>query len=112
MLRSLSLVALFTLAAPALACPMADAAKYRAAVQAVDQGPGTKVSLAVDGLKSGDCSSKVATLLKGVDGVVDAAVDYQTGSTRVAFDAQKTSVDKLISRLGEAGYKARVDTQS
>lgn len=112
MLRSLSLAALLAFSVPALACPMTDAAAYKTAVEKVDAATGTKVSIAVTGLKDGDCSSKVAALLKQVDGVVEAAVDYQSGTTRVAYDASKTSTDKLVTAIAAAGYTAKVDKAS
>lgn len=112
MLRSLALASLLAFSVPALACPMADAAAYKAAVEKVDAAAGTKVSIAITGLKSGDCSSKVAATLKQIDGVVDAAVDYQTGTTRVAYDASKTNSSKLVSAIAAAGYTAKVDTAS
>lgn len=112
MLRSVVLSLGLLVATPALACPMADAAAYQAAVQQVEAASGTKVSLAVDGLASGGCSSKVVAALKSVDGVVEAAVDHQTGKARVAFDAKKVDSNKLIAAISQVGYTARVEQAS
>ena len=112
MLRSVILGLGLLVATPALACPMADAAAYQTAVQQVDAANGTKVSLAVDGLAGGGCSSKVVAALKGLDGVVEAAVDYQSGQAKVAYDAQKVDTAKLIAAISQAGYTAKVEKAS
>lgn len=112
MLRSLALGALLLVGTPALACPMADAAAYRAAVEKVEAAQGTKVSLAVDGMHCGDCSTKITAALKGLDGVVDAAVDYQTGTARIAFDSKKVDAAKMIAAIGQAGFTAKVEQAS
>lgn len=112
MFRTLVLGAALFVGAPALACPMADAAAYRAAVEEVEAADGTKVALAVEGMHCGDCSEKVVTALKGLDGVIAAAVDYQTGVARVVIDADKVDSDKMVAAIGELGFTAKVDTAS
>ena len=108
MLRSLVLGAALFVATPALACPMADAAAYQAAAEKVDAAGGSKVSLAVEGMHCGDCSEKVVSALKAVDGVLEVAVDYQTGTARIAFDAGKTDATKLAAAVSATGYSAKV----
>lgn len=107
MLRSLFVSAGLLLATPALACPMADAAAFAAAAEVVQQADGTKVSLAVDGMHCGDCSDKVTTALKGIDGVNAVAVDYQNGVAEIAYDSGKTDVSALVAAVTAAGFKAQ-----
>ena len=57
-------------------------------------------------------SAKVATALKGVDGVLAAAVDYQTGEAVVAFDGQKTDAAALLAAITETGYTAEPKQES
>ncbi len=108
MIRSMIVAASLFVATPALACPMADAAAFARAAQTVQQADGTKVSLAVEGMHCGDCSEKVTTALKGVDGVVAVAVDYQNGRAEIAYDAGKVKLDALVKAVTDTGFKAEV----
>jgi copper chaperone len=112
MIRALLLgTALFLAAAPAAdACPMQDAAAYASAVEKVKSADGEKVVLKVEGLSCGDCSSKVATALKKIDGVTEAAVDYQTGEAQIAFDKEKTNSEALLKVIADTGYTATVNS--
>ena len=89
----------------ALACPMADAAAYKADVEEVKKADGSKASFKLEGMSCGDCSDKVKAALKGLEGVVLAAVDYQTGAVEVAYDKKKIDVAKLEEALTATGYK-------
>ena len=114
MIRALTLLAgLTVISSTALACPAADAAKYAAAAETVDQTTGTKASFMVAGLTCGSCSEKVTAALDKIEGVLAAAVDYQTGEAKVAFDAEKTSPKKLMAAIKASGFEVEVDkTQS
>lgn len=107
-MRSIALAAALMFAAPALACPMQDAAEFRAAAEKVEAADGTKLTLDVKGLTCGDCSNKVTAALSGVEGVVAAAVDYQTGLAQIAFDESKTTAKKLLAAVKKSGYEASV----
>ena len=87
------------------ACPMADAAAYKADVEAVQKAEGKKASFKLDGMTCGSCSDKVKASLKGLEGVILAAVDYQTGAVEIAFDEKKVSMKKLEETLVSSGYK-------
>ena len=112
MTRHLLLAAGLMMAAPAFACPMADAAAFAAAAEKVQASEGTKVTLAVEGMTCGDCSEKLASTLNNLDGVTAAAADYQTGRTEVAYDATKANVDGIIKAIKELGYTASVSKKS
>ena len=75
------------------ACPMADAAAFQEAAAKVAATEGAHASFVLNGMTCGSCSSKVATHLNGVDGVLASAVDYQTGKVEVAFDSAKTDAE-------------------
>jgi len=109
MLRSLILGATLLVATPALACPMADAADYATSLAKVQAAPGDKIDLSVEGMSCGSCSAKVVAALKALDGVNEAAVDYQTGMAEIAYDAKKVDSAKLIATIKDAGYSAKLD---
>ncbi|MCB9663507.1 MAG: heavy-metal-associated domain-containing protein [Alphaproteobacteria bacterium] len=111
-MRTLALGAALLFAAPALACPMADAAAFNDAAQKVKAADGTKVTLAVAGMHCGSCADKVTAAITGIDGVVAAAVDYQTGRTEIAFDAAKVKTDSLLAAVKSVGFEAKVSTES
>lgn len=110
MIRSLFVAAAFALSVPAFACPMADAAAYAAAAEKVQAAEGTKISMKVDGMHCGDCSTKVTKALTAIDGVNAAAVDYQTGEVKVAIDEGKTSSDALLKAVSETGFTATLNS--
>jgi Cu+-exporting ATPase len=107
MLRSALIAATLFFAAPALACPMADAAAFNEAAAKVDKASGTKATFSVEGLTCGSCSEKVSAALTKLPGVTAAAVDYQTGKTKVAFDGAKVTKADLLAAISSAGFKAK-----
>lgn len=111
-MRTFALTALLALSAPALACPMADAAAFATALEKVQAAPGTHVSLAVAGLTCSDCGSKVTTSITELPGVHAVAVDYQTGRAEIAYDASKVKVDAILAKIKALGYTAQVNKPS
>ena len=105
-MRTLLLSAVFLFSVDAFACPMADAAAYQEARQAVQATDGAHIAFKVDGLTCGDCSTKVVDALKAVSGVHAAAVDYQTGEALVSIDASQTDADALLAVISGLGYTA------
>lgn len=65
---------------------------------------GTHAKLAVTGMMCGSCADKVAATLKGVEGVKGATVDPKTGEAEVAYDAAKTSPEKLAAAVTAGGH--------
>ncbi len=110
MVRSLVVAAALSLSVPAFACPMADAAAYAEAAKAVQAAEGTKITMKVDGMSCGACSTKVTEALTGIEGVYAAAVDYQTGEVKVAIDEAKTDTEALIKAVAETGFTATLSS--
>lgn len=110
MIRTTMITAALLLSAPAFACPMADAAAFAEAAEAVKKADGTHVSLMVEGMHCGSCSEKITAALNGIDGVKASAADYQTGRTEVAIDVKKVKVDALIAKISELGFKAKLES--
>lgn len=110
-MRTLILSVALLMGAPAaMACPMADAAAYAAAVEKFKAADGTKVALTVDGMAGGDCSSKVVKALEAIDGVTAAAIDYKTGKTDIAYDSAKTTLEALTAAIVDAGFKVAANS--
>ena len=106
-MRFALLFSLLSFNVAANACPMADAAAYKAAAQEVKASKGTHVAFMVKGMSCGDCSEKINNAIQKIDGVTASAVDYQTGETRVAFDATKTSEAAIMAAITGTGFKAK-----
>lgn len=76
-------------------CQMPSAEATTAALPA----DGTHAFLAVSGMHCGACADKVHTALMAVPGVKGAKVDLAANKVEVAFDAGKTSLDKLVAAV-------------
>ena len=105
MIRSLLFSTLFLISTPSFACPMADAAAFAKAAEAVQKSDGAKASFKLEGLTCGSCSEKVETELGAIKGILLSAVDYQSGRVEIAFDNKKTSVQKIEAALQKTGFK-------
>jgi copper ion binding protein len=90
-----------------------DAAKVKPAqVQAAITDAGFKVegqvvSIAVEGMSCGACSSKVAKALEAASGVTDAAVSHADGKATITIDPAKTDKAKLAEVINGTGFKAK-----
>lgn len=56
------------------------------------------------------CVAKIEKALKGVPGVTDAKVFFNTGRIEVQHDPDVASVEKLVEAVQSVGYQARVAT--
>lgn len=108
MFRSFAAAALLSLSVPALACPMADAAAFAAALEKVQVAQGAHVAFTVEGMHCGDCSSMITKTLTLMPGVYAAAVDHQTGRAEIKYDESKLKVDMFLAAMQALGYKAVV----
>ena len=53
------------------------------------------------------CVKKIESALKSEEGVEEARVHFNTGRIDVTHDPDKTSSEKIISRVRELGYEIR-----
>ncbi|MCL4393870.1 MAG: heavy-metal-associated domain-containing protein [Chloroflexi bacterium] len=53
------------------------------------------------------CVAKIEKALKGLDGVADAKVHFNTGRIVVEHDPQRTNTDELVKTVRAAGYEAK-----
>lgn len=68
--------------------------------------PTRRVDLAISGMSCGHCVATIREALSDLPGVEVRQV--AVGAASLAIDPAMTSVDALISAVGEAGYEARV----
>ena len=69
------------------------------------------VQLTVSGLSCASCSATVEHEIRGVPGVIDAAVHYESGMAEIVIDAaRRPSTEHLIEAVQRAGYAASSET--
>lgn len=60
----------------------------------------------ITGMHCESCATGITAMLKRTEGVVKVNVSYETREARVAYDAAKTSPEKIIESVEKMGYKA------
>lgn len=63
------------------------------------------VTIKVEGMHCGGCSSSVAKALKATPGVEDAQVSFEKGEAVIKYDDQKVTVAKLREVIIGTGFK-------
>lgn len=61
------------------------------------------LNLKVEAISCAGCAQDIETVLRNEDGVLDASVDFSTGSISIEYDAAETDEDRLfgvIKRIG------------
>jgi Cu+-exporting ATPase len=69
-----------------------------------------RVSLPVNGMSCASCALRIEGALKKVDGVADAAVNFASENATVAFDPDRTDVDRLVAAIERTGYRVPPQT--
>jgi copper chaperone CopZ len=67
-----------------------------------------KTILRSQDLSCPSCVAKIEKVLKGVDGVQEAKVFFNTGRIEVEYDPQKVVSETLIQAVRSVGYEAVV----
>ena len=67
------------------------------------------VTIRVEGMHCGGCSSSVAKALKATEGVEDAQVSFEKGEAVIKYDDQKVTIAKLREVINNTGFKALAD---
>jgi Cu+-exporting ATPase len=70
------------------------------------ENSGEEITLLVDGMTCASCVRRVEKALEKVDGVTDANVNLATEKATVHFQAGTVTIDRLLSAVEQAGYKA------
>src|SRR3989344_6444140 len=66
----------------------------------------TKKTFSIKGMHCASCVLIIEKSLKNIEGVSEASVNLVTEKATVTYDLDKTTDDKLISAVANAGYKA------
>jgi mercuric ion binding protein len=64
------------------------------------------VTIRVNGMKCGQCSSSVAKVLKATAGVKEVEVSYEKGEAVITYDDEKVNEAKLREAINSTGFKA------
>lgn len=64
--------------------------------------------LKINGMHCTSCSLLIDGDLEDTEGVVSATTHYAKQETRVAFEEEKITLDKIIEVVRNAGYEASV----
>jgi copper chaperone CopZ len=64
------------------------------------------VTIKVEGMHCGGCSSSLEKKLKATEGVEQVTVSYEKGEAQIKYDDQKTSEAKLREAINSTGFKA------
>jgi copper chaperone len=64
------------------------------------------VTIRVEGMRCGNCSSSVAKALKATDGVEKVEVSHEKGEAVIQYDDQKVTEAKLREVINGTGFKA------
>ncbi len=76
------------------------------ALGAIGVSAATKtVTIKVEGMHCGGCSSSVTKALKATPGVEDAQVSFEKGEAVIKYDDQKVTVAKLREVITGTGFK-------
>jgi len=67
-----------------------------------------EVRLNIDGMHCAGCVANIERGVKGMEGVADCRVNLATRSAVVEFDDQAATPDRIITRIEELGYGARI----
>lgn len=66
----------------------------------------TTLTITVDGMTCGGCSSAITETLETIPGVSAITVDHKTGKAVITTTGDPTLPAKLSSSINELGYKA------
>lgn len=73
-----------------------------------DSNTNSKIShFRISGMGCQNCANRVHNALLRKEGVLEVAVDLQTHSARVSYDAGKANVEALVAAVSSAGNDGR-----
>src|SRR5690625_3321349 len=66
------------------------------------------IHLDVEGMYCSACTARIEKVVSRVDGVAQVAVNLTTETGKVTFDKERTSIDQIINKISQLGFKAKV----
>jgi len=70
-----------------------------------ESAPGAKLTVSVSGMHCADCALNIERFIKHISGVLDAQVNYVTGTIVVRYDPYRVSPDRIRKAIERPGYK-------
>src|SRR3989344_8664064 len=67
-----------------------------------------KITLLVTGMMSNHCANIVKTSLERLDGIINLKINSSTSKAEIEYNPNKLSINKVISAVNKAGYKAEL----
>ena len=67
----------------------------------------TNIELKIEGMHCTGCSTRLEKVLRGLDGVVNANVNFEEKSAVIEFDSKKITVEEIKEAVEDAGFKAK-----
>ena len=68
-----------------------------------------RVDIPVEGMTCASCAAKIEKMLSGLDGVIEAGVNFGTQKATLVYDPGKISIGKFVEAIKDLGYKATVE---
>lgn len=68
--------------------------------------------LEIDGMHCAACVTRIEKVVSKLEGVEEIQVNLATEKGRVTYDKNRTSIEKIISRINQIGFEAKIDRQN
>ncbi|MBI4691055.1 MAG: heavy-metal-associated domain-containing protein, partial [Nitrospirae bacterium] len=65
----------------------------------------SRTNLKVEGITCTGCATDAETVLKNIEGILDAKVDYLTGGITIEYDPDEIEKDRILSVVKKMGFK-------
>jgi Cd2+/Zn2+-exporting ATPase len=75
--------------------------------EAGEKHAGRRLAMAVDGMHCADCALNIERSIKHISGVLEAGVNYVTGTAVVYYDPYRVGPDKIRKAIERPGYAVR-----
>jgi len=66
---------------------------------------GQQVSLPVEGMACGSCSTKVGKVLTSLEGVISGSACHQSKKATILFNPEKLNQEKIVAAINGTGFK-------
>ena len=63
------------------------------------------VTISIEGMTCGGCSSSIQSKLKGMDGIIQSNVSHEAGVAYCTYDSTKLEVSDIKNVISGVGYK-------
>jgi copper chaperone CopZ len=64
------------------------------------------IELQIGGMHCAGCAAGIEGTLKGLNGIIEAKVNFATSKGLIKYDPSKMTKEKIIEKINELGYSA------